>query len=126
MNRFFTLGNDGNPMEFACDCERGYIGYLVIREWVGDDIGFPAFTHEQMENLAAKQERLISEFDHNGIPEQYGRYTFDPTRRVWVESYHDGVWSEYEPFEVDGLTLYAAGDGWAWGDICNGYEYENH
>lgn len=109
-------------VEWACDDVRGYFGYSVHPDngvWP-DNVGFPAFTHEQM--LECK--RIQDALDPNDEREEYAHLEYDADRNVWLECWYDEQVA-LDPFTVDGIELFALGgySGWAWGLITDWYEY---
>jgi len=110
------------PMEWACDCYRGYIGYSVNIAGVWpDNVGFPAFTHEQMKECARLNENLGNRYSF----EEFPHVVYNEESNTWQETYWDAT-IDIEPFAVDGIELFALGreSGWPWGEIEDGYEYE--
>ena len=114
------------PVEWAADWLRGFFGYSVHVDngvWP-EDVGFPAFTHEQM--LEAK--RINDVMGERYGFEEYPHLDYDADSDTWSESYDgdDEPVDVLEPFMVDDVKLYALGQyaGWAWGLITEGLDYE--
>lgn len=115
------------PIEWASDDLRGFFGYSVHVDngvWP-EHVGFPAFTHEQMQEAA----RIFDIMGNRYSFEEYPHLVYDETADTWSEVYFDDM-SETEdvmlPFYVDGVKLYALGSasGWVWGLIDDGFEYQ--
>ena len=115
------------PIEWAADTLRGFFGYSVhVNNGVWpENVGFPAFTQEQM--LECK--RINETMGERNSWDEYPHLIYDTESDTWSEVYYDDmsdVADVLHPFYVDGLKLYALGDysGWAWGHICDDFEYE--
>ena len=115
------------PVEWAADDLRGFFGYSVhINNGVWPEhVGFPAFTHEQMVEVARINEMMGKRYSFD----EYPHLMYDERDDVWHEVYgddFDDVEDNIEPFYVDGIKLYALGryTDWAWGLIDDNYEYQ--
>lgn len=115
------------PIEWACDSLRGYVGYSVHIKHVGwpEHVGFPAFTQEQM--LEAK--RITEACGAAYSWEEFPHLLYSAEDDTWTEAYYDDmsdIADVIEPIFVDGLKLYPLGrySGWAWGKVEDGYEYD--
>lgn len=115
----------GKPVEWERDGQRGYWGYSVHIDngvWP-EHVGFPAFTHEQMEQCARIEEEHGEKWGFDSYPHLV--FNADGT---WSEVYGGGdekqVADVLLPFCVDGVELYAIGQDWPWGEVDDDYEYE--
>ena len=102
--------------EWECDYDRGYFGYKVHIDngvWT-ENMGFPAFTHEQM--LECK--RIQDALDPEDKREEYAHLEYDAERNVWHEQYWNADVT-LTPFTVDGIELFALGRemDWVWGEV---------
>lgn len=114
------------PVEWECDLVRGYWGYSVHVDngvWP-DDIGFPAFTHEQMIECKRIQEACVNVYDL-AEGEEIAKLEYDQEHGVWLEIWRDAT-IVLKPFEVDGFKLFALGDvtNWVWGECSEEYDDE--
>ena len=113
----YTLVSD-KPIEWAADTVRGFFGYQVHAEGMPENIGFPAFTHEQMQEAKRINETLGARYSWDEFP----HLLYDAGADTWNEVYYSDlsdVEDVMQPFYVDGLKLYALGalSGWAWGEV---------
>ena len=115
------------PIEWAADCYAGYFGYKVHIDngtWP-KNVGFPAFTHEQMLECKRINEELGERYSFDEFP----HLVYNDEDKTWSEVYYDDmsdIEDILEPFVVDGIELYALGmaSSWAWGECDNEHEYE--
>ena len=116
------------PVEWCCDCYRGFWGYQLHNNYMLYGSGLPVFTHDQMLNAQRIERAFSSKYDG------FATLIYNAVSDSWLEAYPDGddleIIDELEPIYVDGVKLYQLGTwtGWAWGlydESCDWVEWSD-